>query len=114
MDYFNVSIMYKGKKRLELIEAENQKMAITKAKNKFPSGIILKAMPTSPPVEVVISNLTAKLKKSFKKSININDKIATIRQIAVMTDAGIPINDTLKDVAANTHNMQLQDIYYDI
>ncbi len=114
MDYFNVSIMYKGKKRLELIEAENQKLAIAKAKNKFPSGIVLKAIPTSPPVEVVISNLTAKLKKSFKKSVNINDKIATIRQIAVMTDAGIPINDTLQDVASNTHNMQLKDIYYDI
>ena len=114
MDYFNVSIMYKGKKRLELIEAENQKSAVVKAKNRFPSGIILKAIPTAPPVEIVLANLVSKFKKSLKKSVNINDKIATIRQIAVMTDAGIPINDTLQDVASNTHNTQLKTIYNEI
>jgi general secretion pathway protein F len=51
------------------------------------------------------------IKKSFKSKIPLNDKISTIRQIAVMTDAGIAINDTLEDVAENTTNAQLKQIH---
>ena len=43
-----------------------------------------------------------------------NDKIATIRQISVMTDAGIPIHDALNDIADNTDNKQLEEIYRNI
>ena len=43
-----------------------------------------------------------------------NDKISTIRQIAVMTDAGIPINDTLLEVSENTDNKQLKEIYANV
>ena len=114
MNYFNVSIMHKGKKRLELIEAETKNSAIANARNKFPSGIIIKAEPTSPPAEIIIGQMLTNIKKSFKKKININDKIATIRQVAVMTDAGIPIHDTLNDIAENTHNNQLKEIYYEV
>lgn len=106
--------MHKGKKRLELIEAETKNSAIANARNKFPSGIVIKAEPTSPPAEVIVSRLLTNFKKSLKRGININDKIATIRQIAVMTDAGIPIHDTLNDVAENTHNNQLKEVYYDV
>ena len=51
------------------------------------------------------------IQKSFAKKVSVHDKISTIRQIAVMTDAGIPINDTLTDVADNTDNQRLKEIY---
>jgi len=111
MGYFNVTIMDKGKKREELIKADSRMTAVKLAKNKFPSTMVMKAVETSAPIEDSISEFFDGLKKSFKSKIPINDKISTIRQIAVMTDAGIAINDTLEDVADNTHNKQLKEIY---
>jgi len=111
MKYFNVTVMERGKKRLELIKADNKMLAIKLAKNKFPSTMIMKAVQTSAPLEEGISEFFTKLQKSMKTKIPINDKISTIRQIAVMTDAGIAINDTLTDVADNTENKKLKEIY---
>lgn len=111
MKYFNVTVMEKGKKRQELLKADSKMTAIQLAKKKFPRAMVMKALATSAPLEDNISDLFTKLGKSFKSKIPIQDKISTIRQIAVMTDAGIPINDTLEDVADNTENKQLKDIY---
>jgi len=114
MKYFNVTVMEKGQKRQELIKAENKIAAVNIAKKKFPRTMITKAIETSAPLEDTMNDLFSGLKKSFKSKIPINDKISTIRQIAVMTDAGIPINDTLMEVSENTDNKQLKDIYANI
>ena len=111
MKYFNVTIMDKGKKRLELMKAENRMLAIKLAKNKFPTTMVIKAVETSAPLEEGFADLMKSIQKSMKSKIPINDKISTIRQIAVMTDAGIAINDTLTDVADNTDNKTLKEIY---
>jgi len=111
MKYFNVTVMDKGKKRLELIKAENKMLAVKLAKNKFPTTMVTKAVETSAPLEEGLSEFIKQIKKSSKSKIPINDKISTIRQIAVMVDAGIAINDTLTDVADNTDNKQLKEIY---
>jgi len=111
MKYFNVTVMDKGKKRLELIKADNRIIAVKLAKNKFPTTMVMKAVETSAPLEDGFADLMKTLQKSFKSKIPLNDKISTIRQIAVMTDAGIAINDTLTDVADNTDNKQLKEIY---
>jgi general secretion pathway protein F len=111
MKYFNITLMDKGQKRHEVLKAENKISAIKLAKQKFPQTMIMKAVETSAPIEDTFSSLFSTLKKSIKSKIPINDKISTIRQIAVMTDAGIAINDTLEDVAENTHNEQLKEIY---
>ncbi len=103
--------MEKGKKRLELLKANNKMAAVSLAKQKFPTTMVMKAVETSAPLEDSLSQLFSGLKKSMRSKIPINDKISTIRQIAVMTDAGIPINDTLVEVAENTENAQLKEIY---
>jgi len=112
MKYFNVTVMERGKKRLELIKAESKMSAVKIAKNKFPMAMITKAVETAAPVEESFANIMKGIKKSFKTKIPIDDKISTIRQIAVMTDAGIPITDTLEDVADNTDNQKLKEIYF--
>jgi len=111
MKYFNITLMEKGKKRQEIIEAEHKMGAVNIAKQKFPRTLILKSVETSAPLEYRISKVTNELKKSFKKKIPVQDKISTIRQIAVMTDAGIAINDTLAEVSESTSNEQLKQIY---
>jgi general secretion pathway protein F len=111
MKYFNVTVMDKGKKRQELIKADNKMTAIKLIKNKFPAEMVIRAIETSAPLEDSIAELFSGISKTFKSKIPINDKISTIRQIAVMTDAGISITDTLEDVADNTDNKQLKEIY---
>ncbi|MCF6206825.1 MAG: type II secretion system F family protein [Sulfurovum sp.] len=115
MKYFNVIVMERGKRRTELMKAESKMAAVQMAKKKFSmNAMIVKAEETTAPVEEVISDFVASMKKSLKPKIPMNDKISTIRQIAVMTDAGIAINDTLEDVADNTHNQRLKEIYTNI
>ena len=100
------------KKRDILIRAVSKMTAIKLIKQKLPASVmVIKAEETSAPLGESISNLFSGIQKSFKSKIPINDKISTIRQIAVMTDAGISITDTLADVADNTHNVQLKAIY---
>jgi len=111
MKYYNVTIMARGKKRQELIKAENRMQAVKEAKNKFPTTMVLRAVETAAPIEESFEEMMHKIQKSFKTKIPINDKISTIRQIAVMTDAGIAINDTLDEVAENTDNKRLKEIY---
>jgi len=111
MKYFNVTVMDRGKKRKELIKANDRMSAIKIAKQRFPSTMVVKANETSAPIEDIFSDFFSNITKSMKSKIPINDKISTIRQIAVMTDAGIAINDTLEDVAENTENRQLKEIY---
>ena len=111
MKYFSVTVMEKGKKRQEILKANNKMSAVSIAKQKFPRTMVIKAIETSAPLEDSIAQLFAGLKKSSKSKIPIQDKISTIRQIAVMTDAGIAINDTLAEVSDNTSNKQLKEIY---
>ncbi len=106
--------MEKGKKRLELLKANSKMAAVSLAKQKFPAVMVMKATETSAPLEEGISDFFSNLQKSMKSKIPINDKISTIRQIAVMTNAGIPINDTLTEVSENTQNTKLKGIYSSI
>jgi len=111
MKYFNVTVIDKGKKRQELIKADNRMLAVKIAKDKFPTTIVLRAVETAAPLEDTMAEFLSGFKKTFKGKIPLNDKISTIRQIAVMTDAGIAINDTLLEVSENTDNKRLQEIY---
>jgi len=111
MKYFSVTVIEKGKKRQETVQADNRMSAVKVAKQKFPRVMVIRAIETSAPLEDSLSELFSGLKKSFKSKIPIQDKISTIRQIAVMTDAGIAINDTLLEVSSNTENKQLKAIY---
>ncbi len=111
MKYFSVTVMEKGKKRQEIIQAANRIAAVNSAKQKFPYALVTKAVETSAPLEDTLAKFFENLKKSSKRKIPIQDKISTIRQIAVMTDAGIAINDTLEEVSNNTQNKDLKEIY---
>ena len=113
MRYFNVQVLAKGKKSTLLIKSEDKKEAIEKAKLKA-NGIVLKIEETSQPAEERIKEFKKAL-ASFKKSkIKRSDLIATIRQLAVMANAGIPLHDALTEIAHSTTNMHLQAILLDV
>ena len=63
MKYFNVTVMEKGKKRLELLKYNKKMAAIGIAKQKIPTTMVMKAVDTSSPLEYSISEIFSGLKK---------------------------------------------------
>jgi len=111
MKYFKVTILSKGKKSFEVVEAANKVAAIKLVKKKNFGKIVQKAIETKAPSGG--SGMDG-FKKFFEPKIDINNKIAAIRQLAVMTDAGISIHDAITEVAVNVENPKLKKIYENI
>ncbi len=108
--YYKVEYIYRGKKGVVNVQANNKREASSVAKKEKPNIIVTKVTETSASIEDFFKELEKKFNKLQSKKIKIDDKIAFIRQIAVMTDAGIPINDVLDDIVKNTKNEAVKTI----
>jgi len=110
LHYFKVKILLRGKKEIKSIYAPNIHEARKLSKLKF-NGIILKVTPSSPPLQdqfLHFKNSTlANLKRSKVKPDN---QIAAIRQLSVMTNAGISIHDSITEVSNTTIDNNLKNI----
>ncbi len=109
--YFKVTLVSKGQRSDHVIEADNKRVAASRAKKEIPYSFVIDTKEIATPVEVTIANILKDISKASKGKISIDQKISTIRQIAVMTDAGIAIHDTLEDVSENVENKRLKEIY---
>jgi len=108
MKYFIATVLTKGKKNDQGFYAENKKEAHYLAKIKF-SGMILKITESSPPLQDQLRRLKENLFSNVKKrKLKQDNLIAAIRQLAVMTNAGISIHDSLKEIADATTDKTLQ------
>ncbi|MDP2851583.1 MAG: type II secretion system F family protein [Sulfuricurvum sp.] len=108
MKYFTATILTKGKKADVGFYAESKKEAHYLAKIKY-TGMVLKITETAPPLE----DQLRRLKESFfsnirKRKLKQDSLIAAIRQLAVMTNAGISIHDSLREIADATTDKTLQ------
>ena len=110
MKHFTATVLARGKKTEHRIYAESKKEAHYMAKVKFP-GILVKLEETSPPLEEQIAQIKANLfKNAKKKKLKPDAHIAAIRQLAVMTNAGISVHDALADLAEATEDPPLKEI----
>ncbi|MGZ5208216.1 MAG: type II secretion system F family protein [Sulfuricurvum sp.] len=110
MKYFIVTVLNKGKKSDYGLYAEHKKEAQYLAKIKF-SGMILKAIETSPPLEDQFRKFKEALFSNLKKrKLKQDSLIAAIRQLAVMANAGISIHDSLHEIADATTDKTLQSV----
>ena len=114
MKYFEVNYLAKGQKSKVVIKAPNKRDAIAIAKIKIP-GIILNVKETSAPLE----DKLAELKDQFfgaitKRKIKMPSLIAAIRQLSVMTNAGISIHDSVKQVESATVDKTLKEIFQSV
>ena len=115
MNYFEVKYIFKGKRDVELIKAKTRTDAISIAKAKLNGGTILKAVQVSAPLEHRISDFKDQhFGKISKKKINTEALIAGMRQLAVMTNAGISIHDSIKEVEKATVDPQLKAIFEEV
>ncbi len=112
--FYKVTLIEKGNRISSVHETDNKRHASALAKKEHPRAVVVKVEETSPGVENIFASLTESLHKRSKPKIKIDQKIASIRQIAVMVDAGIPVHDTLNDVARNSTNARLKEIYSQI
>ena len=110
MKYYVVNLLSKGKKESILLKAQNKEEAKNLATLKK-GGIVLKIYETSPPLEDRLEELKNMLFSFLKeKKIRQDSLIAAIRQLAVMTNAGIPVNDAIIEIANNTEDKTLKNI----
>jgi len=111
MKYYAVTVINRGKRESHGLHAEDRKEAHYLAKVKF-QGIILKVVESAPPLDQQWTAFKANLSKNFKKKkIKQDTLIAGIRQMAVMTNAGISIHDTLTEIADSTEDTRLKEVF---
>jgi general secretion pathway protein F len=107
-------IFLKVKKTKTIIKSPDRKDAIAIAKNKVP-GIILNIKETSAPLEDQFRSFKNELLGTFvRKKIKMTSLIAAIRQLSVMTNAGISIHDSVKEVANATVDKALKTIFQNV
>jgi len=93
MKYFIVTLLTKGKKEEIALYANDRKEANNFARLKH-SGIIIKVVEAEEPLDIQFKRFKTEFFKNIKKSkIKPDSLIAAIRQLAVMTNAGISIHD---------------------
>ena len=111
MKYYVATILSKGKKEQIGLYAESRKHAneLTKLKH---SGIIIKITEEAEPLEAQFKRFKANLLSNVKKrKIKPDSLIAAIRQLAVMTNAGISIYDSLSEIAKSTQEENLKLVF---
>jgi type II secretion system protein len=112
MKFFEVEYMANGRRQKMTLKANNRSEAQAIAKNKN-AGVIVKVGETkSVPLEEQFADLMSKASTFLGSSkIKINNLIAAFRQLSVMTNAGISIHDSIKEVSKSTEDKRLKAIF---
>ncbi|WP_428737148.1 type II secretion system F family protein [Sulfurimonas sp.] len=111
MKYFQATVLKQGKKEQIGLYAEDKKEAMSYAKLKF-SGIIIKVTEAEEPFEDKFKRLKSDFLKNYrKKKIKPDALIGAIRQLAVMTNAGISIHDSFTEIANATADQALETVF---
>jgi len=106
--YYEATILTKGEKKKFGFYAQDKKEAIDIAKIKF-SGLFIKVEEASEPLELQFKRFKDNLFINVKKrKIKPDALIAAIRQLAVMTNAGLPIHDSITEVSNSTADTNLK------
>jgi general secretion pathway protein F len=110
MSYFEVTVQAKGKKLKHGVHADSKEEALQIAKVKY-RGIVIRAVPATIPFEEQLQQTWKNIKESVvKKKITQDALIAAVTQLAVMTNAGLSIHDSLSDIADSTADEKLKEI----
>ena len=111
MKYFVATVLTKGKKKEIGFYSENKKEARNYAKIKY-TGIIIKVEEATEPLDIQFKRLKETLFQNLKKKkIKQDALIAAIRQLAVMTNAGISIHDSITEIADATTDEALKIVF---
>ncbi|QQF51796.1 type II secretion system F family protein [Campylobacter fetus subsp. venerealis] len=115
MKIYEVEQIIKAKRNKIYIKAENRVEAkeIAIKQNR---GIVIKVTETKTvPLDMQISEIKQKLtQKLLYPKVKIPNLVACIRQLSVMTNAGISIHDSIKEVVKSTTDKKLKLIFENV
>ena len=110
MKYFQGTLIKNQKKVVEYVMAETKMEAMSKF-NSMPDATTLKVTETSYPLEKRLQDLLQVFKdQALQKKVNVQEFLTFLRQISVMTNAGISIRDVLSEAVASTEDKQIKRI----
>jgi len=114
MKYFEVNYFFKGQKSKTILKSPTKHDALAIAKIKIP-GVILTVKETSAPLEDQLVTFKNKFISSLThQKVKMPSLIAAIRQLSVMTNAGISIHDSIKEVTNATVDKTLKEIFQSV
>jgi len=118
MKFFEILYRRGEHKKTTVLEADNRLEAMKKFQS-LELGVPMKLKEITEPLEFKIKKVMAKLSNPIKnKRVNTENYIALLRQLAVMLDAGMPINLCLEEVVRSTEDPMLiaimQNVHDDI
>ena len=109
--YYKVEYLSRGVKLNEIVKANNKFEASAIVKKEKNNILVINTEETSAPINETFEEIAKNFNTMFNKKISIDEKISNIRQIAVMTDAGIAIHDVLEDIVASSKNPATKEIF---
>jgi len=111
MKYYIATVLSKGKKVEVPLYARDRKEANDYAKLKH-AGILIKVVEAQEPLDAQFKRFKNNLMQNVKKrKLKPDALIAAIRQLAVMTNAGISIHDSLNEIAYATDDENLKYVF---
>ncbi len=111
MNYYIITMINRGKKEDVGLYANDRKHASELAKLKF-QGVLIKIAQGEEPLDIKLKKFKDSLFSNMKKKkLNQDNLIGSIRQLAVMVNAGISIYDSLVEIAKSTNDKSLKAIF---
>ncbi len=110
MKYYQVTMMVRGSRENILLKAKDRADAISKVKRDY-QGTLLKIKEVSAPIDATIKEFFSQFRSTVaNRKVQPKNLIAAIRQLAVMTNAGISVHDALNEIANATNDAKLKTI----
>ncbi len=111
MKYFEVVYLIGGKKNRTVIESLHKIDALKQFQEQT-LGMLVSVNEINEPFKHKIDRFIESLKKkSIKKRVKLEPYIASLRQLGVMLDAGIPVNQCFLEVLNTTDNNHIKEIF---
>ncbi|MDR1555096.1 MAG: type II secretion system F family protein [Campylobacteraceae bacterium] len=112
LKYFEVESSHRGQRSRTIIQANNRTEIVRIFKARNPESSIVKVTETSAPFDVQLKKIKDSLLSAFiKKSVKTEFLVSSFRQLSVMTNAGIPIHDSVKEVGISAPDEKLKTIF---
>ena len=110
MKYYQVTLLVRGNRRNIILKANDRGDAISKAKKDY-QGTLIRIKEISAPIDATIKEFFSQFRSTVaNKKVQPKNLIAAIRQLAVMTNAGISVHDALNEIANATNDPKLKEI----
>ncbi len=110
MKYYQITMLVRGNRRNIVLKANDRADAISKTKRDY-QGTMLRIKEISAPIDATVKEFFSQFSSTVaNKKVQPKNLIAAIRQLAVMTNAGISVHDALNEIANATNDQKLKTI----